>query len=308
MRLAFVYAGQGSQKAGMGKDFYENCPSVQAVFDNTPCDFAIKETCFDDPENLLSQTRYTQPCMVTFAVAVTDLLKTEGIVPEAVAGLSLGEYSALYAAGVFDRETVLSLVAYRGKVMEETTKGIDSKMIAVLGADYDTVKKAVDSAQDKGVVDIANLNCTGQIVIGGETAAVEAAAEQAKSLGAKRCIPLNVSGPFHTRLMEEASVLLKEKLDNAEFHDMQVPVIFNITGESLAEGMTVKEALTKQVKSSVYFEKTIQTMKAMGIDTIVEIGPGKVLAGFVKKTAPEIRVIGIDSYTEFTEAVKLLKE
>ena len=291
MSLAFVYAGQGSQKVGMGADFYDEFPGVREVFDAVP---HIREICFTDSQGLLSQTKYTQPCMVTFAVAITDLLKAHGIIPEMVAGLSLGEYSALYAAEVFDAKTVISLIEYRGTIMQESTQGIDCRMVAILGADISIVEQAI--GQVEGIADIANINCTGQIVIGGETEAVNQAADIAKSLGAKKCIPLNVSGPFHTRMMQEAAELLKVRLDETKIGDMKIPVVFNISGGFLTD---IKHALAMQIKSPVQFEKTIRTMQESGVDTVIEIGPGKVLSGFIKKTAPEIKVLSIETRSDF---------
>lgn len=307
MKLAFVYAGQGSQKVSMGKDFYEQFSSVRNVFDNAPVDFDLKKLCFEGPETILSQTKYTQPCMVAFAAAVTDLLKKEEIIPSVAAGLSLGEYSALYAAGAFDLEAVLSIVAYRGKIMQESTAGINSGMVAILGLSEEAVQQAVNQAKDLGVCEIANRNCSGQIVIGGEKNAVEIAAEHAKKLGAKRCVSLNVSGPFHTSLMEKASEKLAQKLDEITISSMQFPIVFNATGEALADSTKIRELLVKQIKSPVLFEQSIKTMESMGIDTIVEIGPGKVLSGFIKKTARTIRLYQIEDVPGFFETVKALK-
>ena len=175
MKLAFVYAGQGSQKVGMGSDFYREFPLFAQVFDHAPVDFDLKELCFSGPEEKLSQTRYTQPCMAAFAVGVTDLLYQEGIRPQLAAGLSLGEYSALYAAGVFSRGTVISTVALRGKAMEEAAAGLDCGMTAVLGLDREKLQNACDGASELGVVQICNFYCPGQMVIGGERAAVDRA-------------------------------------------------------------------------------------------------------------------------------------
>ena len=202
MKLAFVYAGQGSQAVGMGQELYETYPVAKQVFDSIHLDFDVKKLCFEGPMETLSQTQYTQPCMVATAIAITEVLKEQGIVPKMAAGLSLGEYSALYAAGVFDQATALDLVRYRGQVMEEAVQGIDSKMVAVLGLDRALVEQAVSEGSKVGLVQAANYNCPGQIVIGGEVAAVDKAAEVALELKAKRVVPLNVSGPFHTSLLE----------------------------------------------------------------------------------------------------------
>jgi len=307
MKLAFVYAGQGSQKAGMGRDFYENYPEFRRALDGAPVDFDLKQLSFEGPEERLSQTRYTQPCMVAFAVGVTDLLRQAGVRPTAAAGLSLGEYSALYAAGVFDRETVLRTVALRGRAMEEAAAGLDCGMTAVLALDREKLQLACDQAASEGVVQICNYNCPGQLVIGGEKAAVDRAGELAKELGAKRCMPLKVSGPFHTRLMKSAGDVLAAHFQTISFGKMDLPVYFNCKGGPMEEGDTIPSLLEKQVQSSVYWEDTIRRMEADGIDTILEIGPGKTLSSFVKKTAPSMKLYNIDTAADFETVEAALK-
>ena len=307
MKLAFVYAGQGSQHVGMGKDFYQEFPLFAQVFDHAPVDFDLKELCFEGPEEQLSQTRYTQPCMAAFAVGVTDLLYQEGIRPQLAAGLSLGEYSALYAAGVFSRGTVISTVALRGRAMEEAAAGLDCSMTAVLGLDREKLQQACDGAAELGVVQICNYNCPGQLVIGGEKAAVDKAGELAKELGAKRCMPLKVSGPFHTRLMKPAGDALASHFRTIDFQPMALPVYFNCLGGPMDAGDNIPALLERQVQSSVYWEDTIRRMEAEGVDTVVEIGPGKALSGFFKKTAPGIRTCHIDTAADFHSVVSALK-
>ncbi|MEA4933429.1 MAG: ACP S-malonyltransferase, partial [Lawsonibacter sp.] len=286
MKLAFVYAGQGSQRVGMGRDFYEQYPAFRAVLDGAPVEFDLKGLCFEGPEEQLAQTRFTQPCMVAFALGVTDLLAERGIHPDAAAGLSLGEYSALYAAGVFDRDTALKTVAFRGRAMDKAAAGLDCGMTAVLALDRIALQSACDQASQLGVVQICNYNCPGQLVIGGQRAAVERAGELAKELGAKRCMPLKVSGPFHTRLMKPAGDALAAYFQTITFHDQKLPVYFNCKGAPMEAGDTIPTLLERQVQSSVYWEDTIRAMEQDGVDTIVEIGPGKTLTSFVKKTAP----------------------
>ena len=307
MKLAFVYAGQGSQHVGMGKDFYQEFPLFAQVFDHAPVDFDLKKLCFEGPEEQLSQTRYTQPCMAAFAVGVTDLLYQEGIRPQLAAGLSLGEYSALYAAGVFSRGTVISTVALRGKAMEEAAAGLDCSMTAVLGLDREKLQQACDGAAELGVVQICNYNCPGQLVIGGERAAVDKAGELAKELGAKRCMPLKVSGPFHTRLMKPAGDTLAAHFKTIDFQPMALPVYFNCLGGPMDAGDNIPALLERQVQSSVYWEDTIRRMEAEGVDTVVEIGPGKALSGFFKKTAPGISTCHIDTAADFYSVVSALK-
>lgn len=305
--IAFVYAGQGSQKVGMGRDFYEEYPDFRAALDNAPVDFDLKTLCFEGPEEKLSQTRYTQPCMAAFAIGVTDLLAKEGIWPEAAAGLSLGEYSALYAAGVFDRETAIRTVALRGRAMEAAAAGLDCGMTAVLGLGREKLQSACNQAAGLGVVQICNYNCPGQLVIGGEKAAVDRAGELAKELGARRCMPLKVSGPFHTRLMAPAGEALREHFGTISFSEMKIPVYFNCKGGPLEPGEDIPTLLERQVQSSVCWEDTIRRMEADGVNTVVEIGPGKTLSGFFKKTAPGIKTYNIDTAADFRNVVSALR-
>lgn len=308
MNIAFIYAGQGSQKVGMGKDFYDEYPSFRETFDNAPVDFDLKSLCFDGPDEQLSQTQYTQPCMVTFAAAVTDILKAEGIEPKMAAGLSLGEYSALYAAGVFDRQTVISLAAFRGNAMTNAVSGLECGMVAVMCLDREPLLKACEEASSLGVVQICNYNCPGQLVISGEAAAVSKAAELASAAGAKRCVPLKVSGPFHTSLMTPAGDALREKFNDVNFGEMQIPVVFNAIGREKNDSETIPQLLEKQVQSSVYFEDSIRYMTEQGIDTFVEIGPGKTLSGFVKKTVKGVKIYNIDDAAGLKAVVAAIKE
>lgn len=302
MKYAFLYAGQGSQRVGMGLDFYEKFPAAAAMYDRLP---EIKRLSHEGPLEELTQTKSTQPAMVLFAAAVTGLLFERGIKPCAAAGLSLGEYSALYASGAISFEELMPLIEYRGQIMQEAAEGIECRMAAVLGLSVREVCEAVEKAQSEGIVDVCNINCPGQVVIGGECAAVDSACEYAKQMGARRCMPLNVSGPFHTRMMENASKLLGEKLKTVQFGKMNIPVYCNLTGRVLQTD--IAEALTRQIKEGVMFEQTINQMARAGIDTIVEIGPGKVLSGFVRKTAPQIRIINIETVQDFESAISLLE-
>ena len=292
MKLAFVYAGQGSQAVGMGQELYETYPVAKQVFDSIHLDFDVKKLCFEGPMETLSQTQYTQPCMVATAIAITEVLKEQGIVPKMAAGLSLGEYSALYAAGVFD----------------QAVQGIDSKMVAVLGLDRALVEQAVSEGSKVGLVQAANYNCPGQIVIGGEVAAVDKAAEVALELKAKRVVPLNVSGPFHTSLLEPASKKLAEKLNQVSFGNMNIPVVFNTTAKELQPDETISGLLTKQIMSSVYLEDSIRYMIDRGIDTFLEIGPGKVLSGFIKKISKDVSIYQVEDVASLTKTLESIKE
>lgn len=306
-KIGFIYAGQGSQVVGMGKSFYDNYQVAKDVFDQIDLDIDVKKLCFEGPIEELSKTSNTQPCMVAVAVVATKLLKENGINPDYVAGLSLGEYSALNAAGVLDDQMAINLVRFRGQAMEEAAAGIESKMIAIIGLDRDLLTEAVNEASELGVVSIANYNCPGQLVIGGEAKAVDKASELALEKGARRAIPLNTSGPFHTKLLEAASVRLKEKFKTVTFNEMKVPVIFNSTAKELADDKTIAEMLEKQVMSSVYFEDSIRYMIANGVDTIIEIGPGKVLSGFVRKIDRKIKTYQVEDQTSLEKTLAGLK-
>ena len=303
MKLGFLYAGQGSQHPGMGADLYRTFDAFRAVLDSAEVDFDLKKVSFEDPDGILNQTRYTQPCMVAFAAGLTAVLRQEGIEPAVAAGLSLGEYSALHAAGVFDAATAVKLVAFRGRAMEEAAAGRESAMMAVLNLDRALLQACCDEAGDLGCVVIANYNCPGQLVIGGEKAAVEKAAALAKEKGARRCLPLKVSGPFHTPLMAPAGDALRSYFQGVDFAQPQIDVIFNCLGDVKDDSVTIQDLLVRQVQSSVFMEDSIRKMAAMGVDGIVEIGPGKALAGFVKKTVPEMPVISVET-VEDVEALK----
>ena len=307
MKLAILYAGQGSQHPGMGKDLYEAYPAFRAAFDAGELEFDLHKVCFEDPDGVLNQTRYTQPCMVAFAAGVTAVLNEKGVRPDYVAGLSLGEYSALNAAGVLDAKTAIELTAFRGKAMAKAAEGIECGMTAVLALDRETLQSCCDKAASLGVVQICNYNCPGQLVIGGEKAAVDAAAAAAKEAGAKRCLPLKVSGPFHTTLMHPAGDALAERFKTVQFGEMQIPVLFNCLGREKADGDAIPTLLEKQVQSSVYMEDTLRRLGELGVDTILEVGPGKALTGFVKKTLTGVTCYPVETAAELEAAVSALK-
>ena len=307
MSLAFLYAGQGSQHPGMGADLYEAHPAFRAVLDAAGVDFDLKTTMFTDPDGVLNLTEYTQPCMVAFAAGMTALLAERGIVPDYAAGLSLGEYSALQCAGVFTAPQAISLAAFRGKAMAAAAAGRPCGMTAVLGLDREKLQEACQQAAGAGVVEIANYNCPGQLVIGGEQAAVDKAAALAKELGAKRCLPLKVSGPFHTSLLAPAGDALREKFREIAFGAMRIPVLFNCLGREMGPEDTIPALLEKQVQTSVYMEDTIRRLAELGVDTIVEIGPGKAPIGFVKKTAPAIKTYAVETCADLDALSAALK-
>ncbi|MCI8525221.1 MAG: ACP S-malonyltransferase [Oscillospiraceae bacterium] len=303
--IGFLYAGQGSQTPGMGQDLYEAYPAFREIFDSAPVDFDLKETCFTGAH--LNETQYTQPCMVAFAAGVTALLKEKGVEPAMAAGLSLGEYSALCAAGVWDAPTAIRLAAFRGRAMTEAAAGIDSAMLAVLGLDRGKLQEACDKASDLGVVSIANYNCPGQLVIAGERAAVEQAAVYAKAAGARRAMPLNTSGPFHTRLLEPAARALHGYFQQIPFASPRFPVLHNCLGDVAGPADTIQSLLERQVMCSVCMEDSIRRMGALGVDTFVEIGPGKVLSGFVRKTLPGAVTYAVTTAGDLERAAAALK-
>jgi [acyl-carrier-protein] S-malonyltransferase len=314
MKLGFIYAGQGSQKVGMGLDLYEKYPEFKETFDNVKgVDFDLKQVCFEGPAETLNETKYTQPCMVAFAVGMTKVLKSLGIEPVCAAGLSLGEYSALYASGVFTEEQVIPLVQFRGNAMQTAVSGRDCKMIAVLGLDKETVfagcekVKATLEAEGKTLVaEPANFNCPGQITVSGDAEAVDMAAEVLKEMGAKRCLPVKVSGPFHTSLMKPAGDALADRFKSESFGEMQIPVVFNCIGREKNADETIPALLEQQVQKSVYFDDSIKAMADMGIDAFVEIGPGKTLSKFVQKTTPDIPVYGVETVEEIEKLLEVI--
>lgn len=308
MKIAFLYAGQGSQKVGMGLDFYEQNQLYKETIDMF--DIRYRNLMHKGPMEELSMTRNTQPCMALFGAAITKLLFEKGIRPDYVAGLSLGEYNALYAAGVLDEKTLIDLVAFRGNEMEKAAKGIACKMTAVLGAKREVVEEECKLVCEKeiGYVTIANYNCPGQYVICGEEIAVNAVENEVLEKGAKRCIPLKVSGPFHTKYMKAAGDALREKMKQVNFFDMEIPVVFNATGRRKEDDESMVDLLEKQVQESVYFEDCIRTLIEAGVDTLIEIGPGKVLSGFVKKVSRDVTVMNIENYEDFENISKKLEE
>ena len=232
----------------------------------------------------------------------------KGVQPSYAAGLSLGEYSALEAAGVFTAKQAIELAAYRGKAMADAAKGIDCGMTAVLNLDRDALAVCCKEASALGCVQICNYNCPGQLVIGGEKAAVDKAAELAKAAGARRCIPLKVSGPFHTRLMAPAGDALAKRFETEAFGEMQVPVLFNCLGREMPDGSSIPALLVKQVQSSVYMEDTLRRLGQLGVDHILEVGPGSALSGFVKKTLPGVVCASVETPAQLDAVLTAWKE
>ncbi|MBF0788138.1 MULTISPECIES: ACP S-malonyltransferase [unclassified Streptococcus] len=282
-KTAYLFAGQGAQYLGMGRDLYDQYEIVRITFDEatSALGYNVREL-IDSDEKKLNQTRYTQPAILTTSVAIWRLLQEKGARADMVAGLSLGEYSALVASGALEFKEAVALVAKRGEYMELAAPAGSGKMVAVLNADVEMIEKACQSASHYGIVAPANYNTPAQIVIGGEVTAVDVAVNLLKDAGVKRMIPLNVSGPFHTALLQPASERLGEALASVSFRDFDIPLV----GNTLAQVMTKEEIvplLTRQVKEPVRFYDSVACLQEAGVTDFVEIGPGAVLSGFLKK-------------------------
>lgn len=303
MKIGFLFAGQGSQHPGMGKDFYEQYDAARRLYDSIDIDIPVKELCFNGTQEQLNDTAVAQLCILATSSAIAAVLSEKGIHADVAAGLSLGEYSALAYAGVFTPQEGAKLVRQRGKIMAAALPEGTSGMAAVLNTEESVIAEVCAEVKEIGVCEIANYNCPGQIVISGQKEAVAAASEKLKARGARRVIPLQVSGAFHTSLLNEASVQLREVLDTYAFGEEEIPVINNVSGK--VETRDLREVLQEQICHSVHFTQSLQAMIDMGVELFIEIGPGHALSGFVRKTTKEVPVYHIDT-TEDLE--KVLKE
>lgn len=305
-KIAFIFPGQGSQYVGMGKDFYETFPCAKEMIDlaEKVSGIPMKELLFEENENI-NITKYTQIAMLADELAIWSVLREKGLESVVNAGLSLGEYAALVASGVMTPEDAFRVVAKRGEYMQEAVP-TGGAMTAVLGADTAVIEKICEETE--GIVSIANYNCPGQIVITGEQQAVDAAAAALKEAGAKRCTPLNVSGPFHSAMLLPAGEKLAAELEHVEIHEIAVPYITNVTADYVTDSSQVKELLKKQISSSVRWQQSVERMIADGVEAFIEIGPKKSLCGFMKRIDKTVPAYHVDKVTDLDSVLSELAQ
>ncbi|MCI9320024.1 MAG: ACP S-malonyltransferase [Lachnospiraceae bacterium] len=304
-KTAFLFPGQGAQYTGMGKEFYDTYETARKVFDlaSKATGLDIAELCFTENDRL-NITEYTQIAMLTCETAILKVLEEQGIKADVCAGLSLGEYGALAAAKVMELEDLFRLIRSRGIFMQEAYP-VGGAMTAVLGLDADTIREVCEETE--GIVSIANDNCPGQIVITGQEAAVQKASEKLTEAGAKRCVPLKVSGPFHSALLKGAGEKLAAELAAVEVHDPVIPYFCNVEAAPVTEASGVKELLARQVSGTVRWRESMLQMIADGVDTFIEIGPGKTLTGFLRKTDRNVKAINVETVADLQKLRETLK-
>ncbi len=303
-KIAFIYPGQGAQKAGMGKDFYENSPLARDIYDRaSEClELDMRALCFEE-NDLLDQTEYTQAAMVTTCLAMTAVLNEQGAEADVTAGLSLGEYCAIAEAGAMDLLDAIRLVRVRGQLMQHTVPTGEGAMAAVLGMDADQIDAVIEPIAN---VTVANYNCPGQIVITGGTAGIEQASKILKEAGAKRVVSLNVSGPFHSPMLRSAGEKLGKELSAVQLGELKIPYVTNVTAEYVTDSSEIRELLTRQVYSPVRWEQSIRKMIAQDVDTFVEIGPGRTLTGFLRKIDRNVTVYQVNTWEDSKQIMEEL--
>lgn len=303
---AILFAGQGSQQAGMGADFYENFSAASDFYDNLNSTVDIKEMSFNADLDAISKTNITQPVMIAYQVMVSELLKDEGVNFDYACGLSIGEYAALAHAGIITPEEAIEIATKRGAWMQEVGETMDSKMIAVMGVEKDVLEEHLkNTSRDDSKVEISNLNCPGQIVVSGDVNAVERLEEGLQGV-ARRIIPLNTSGAFHTSYMKDVENKLGELFTDMDFKEADTKVVFNYTGGELGD-MDIKDAMKYQVSNAVRFEECLNYMISQGVDTFVEVGFGGVLKGFIRKIDKSKKVYEINSVESFESFIEEVK-
>ena len=311
-KIAFVFPGQGSQTVGMMKELYNNYSVVREVFKEADeaLGFELSAMCFEGPEDQLRLTYNTQPAILTCSIAAMKVLNENGIKPDIAAGHSLGEYSALVAANAISFADAVRTVRKRGQFMQEAVPVGQGSMAAVLGLDGDKIIEICQNAEavTGKAVQAVNFNCPGQVVIAGAVEGVNKAIEDLKAAGAKRAILLPVSAPFHSSLMQPASIRLAEELKNVKFHDAQIPVVANVTAQEVTSATEIQELLVKQAAMPVLWETSIRNMVAGGVTTFVEVGPGKVLSGFTKKIFKEVIGLNVEDEASLEKTLAYFKE
>ena len=304
-KTAFMFPGQGAQYIGMGKDFYEKEDIAREIFHKAGSitGLDIPFICFTENDKL-SVTEYTQIAMLTVETAILKVLEERGIRPDVTAGLSLGEYGAIVACGAMKAEEAFAIVRRRGIYMQEAVP-TGGAMAAIMGLSGEVIEETCQSIE--GIVSVANYNCPGQIVITGEADAVNRAGEALKEKGAKRVVPLNVSGPFHSQMLTGAGERLRKDLDKAHIDEFSIPYVANLTADYVSSPKKIRELLEKQISSPVKWQQSVERMIEDGVDTFVEIGPGKTLSSFVKKINREVKVLNVDKYEDLEKCLEVLE-
>ena len=300
MKIAFLFAGQGAQAVGMGKDFYDNYEIAKSIYDEFP---NVRDLCFNGPADLLNQTKFAQPAMLLTSYVIAKVLEAHNILPEYACGLSLGEYSALAFANAWKLDDALKIITCRGDIMQNALPVGTTKMAAVIGLDRNII---LDTIKDiPGVCEIANYNCPGQIVITGDNNAIDLAMPKLKEAGARRVLPLNVSGAFHSSLLNAASKELRKVLNKYNHNNPRFKIIYNVSGHE--ENTELNDLLERQICNSVYFEDSLKYLNNQGVDTYIEIGPGQTLTSFVKKTLTDVNSFNVSNVSGLVNLIEGLK-